>query len=151
MRALERIEPVVEEKLAAMGYELYDVKYIQSGSRSVLRIFVDNEQGITVKDCERISHEISVLLDVENFSHTPYTLEVSSPGIDRPLVTEKDFKRVIGKSVRFRIQHSDGKIKTLTGKLIACDNAICTVESGTETTEIPLKTVLSGKIEITFK
>jgi len=150
MRALERIEPIVEEKLAALGYELYELKYIQSGSRSILRVFVDTEQGITAKDCEKVSNEISVLLDVENFSKKKYTLEVSSPGIDRPLGSERDFKRAVGNTVRFRIKYSDGKIRTLKGKLIACTQGVCTVESGTETTEIPLKTILSGKIEITF-
>lgn len=151
MRDLARIESVIEEKLATMGYELYELKDIRAGSRSILRLFVDNANGITVKECEKISHEISILLDVENFSQSPYTLEVSSPGIDRPLVTEKDFKRAVGNRIRFRLKGPEGKSSTLNGKLIDCANGVCTVETKKEKKEIPLSTIFSGKIEITFK
>lgn len=149
--AIKQIEPLVEKKLAALGIELYELKYIKAGSRSILRIFIDKEGGITVSDCEKVSHEISVLLDVENFSQKPYALEVSSPGIDSPLTTEKEFKRVVGNNIKLRLKKSGGKNKTVYGKLTECSNGNLTVETQKGTEMISLSNVYNGKIELAFK
>jgi ribosome maturation factor RimP len=151
MCTTECIESIVEEKLASLGYELYELKLIKAGSRSILRLFIDKEGGITVDDCEKASNEISVLLDVENFSQRPYTLEVSSPGIDRPLTTEKDFKRAIGNTIRLRLKESDGKSTTLHGNLIGCSNGNLTIETQKGIKTISISNIHGGKIEITFK
>ena len=106
---IESIKPVIEKKLTSMGLELYELKCIKAGSRLILRIFIDKDSSVTVDDCEKASHEISILLDVENFSQTPYTLEVSSPGIDRPLTTEKEFRRLVGNDIRVHFKEG-GKV-----------------------------------------
>lgn len=151
MGAVEQIEPIIEKKLTSLGYELFDIKFIRAGSRSILRLFIDKKGGITVDDCERVSHDISVVLDVENFSKAHYTLEVSSPGMDRPLTSEKDFVRAIGNTVRFRLKETEGKSRTLQGKLTACSNGTCTVETAKGSTTIALSNIYSGKIEVAFK
>lgn len=151
MGAVEQIEPIIEKKLTSLGYELFDIKFIRAGSRSILRLFIDKKGGITVGDCEKVSHDISIMLDVENFSQAPYTLEVSSPGIDRPLTSEKDFIRAVGNTVRFRTKETEGKSRTLRGKLTACSDGICTVETTEGTTTIALSSIYSGKIEVAFK
>ncbi|MBN1980228.1 MAG: ribosome maturation factor RimP [Chitinivibrionales bacterium] len=151
---MEHFESLISQKLEAMGYELYELKYIRAGSHSILRVFIDKEQGkqgITIADCEKVSTVLSVLLDVENFSTMPYTLEVSSPGIDRILHTEKDFRRVIGKTVRLRVDESLAiKGNTLSGILASCDNGTLTVQTKEDRIPIPLQNVMSGKVEITF-
>jgi ribosome maturation factor RimP len=81
------------------GFELYDVQ-IHSGKKSLLKIIIDKDGGITIDDCERMSKSLGALLDVEDLIKTPYMLEVSSPGLDRPLLRQKDFEKNIGRLVR---------------------------------------------------
>ncbi len=96
------LQPVIE----AMGYELVGIEY-RSGSRSaLLRLYVDREGGITVDDCARVSHQVSGVLDVEDPVHGQYTLEVSSPGLDRPLFNLEQFRPYIGSSVRLLLREA---------------------------------------------
>ena len=87
--------PIVETK----GFELVDVEWVKEGANWYLRAYIDKENGITVDDCEEVSRALSDLLDEEDFISENYILEVSSPGLDRPLKKEKDFARSIGKDV----------------------------------------------------
>ena len=89
------ILPIVE----ALGYELWGCVYLTQGRRTTLRIYIDSEQGITLADCERVSRQISAVFDVENPSLTRYSLEVSSPGLNRPLFTKDQFRRFVGRNV----------------------------------------------------
>ena len=128
----EEVEVLIREKLSLMGFDLYELKFIKAGSHSILRIFIDHENGepISIKDCEETSHEISNILDEEDFyKDKRYTLEVSSPGIDRPLISEKDFKRVIGKNIRLRLKESSEKNNALKGKLIDCKDGNLNIET----------------------
>ena len=93
------LEPMVER----LGYELVHVTLGGSKSRS-LRMFIDAPGGITVDDCERVSRRVSDVLDVENMFEGEYTLEVSSPGLDRPLVKQEHFERAQGKEVSIQMQ-----------------------------------------------
>ncbi|MES2141492.1 MAG: ribosome maturation factor RimP [Pseudomonadota bacterium] len=89
------ILPIVE----SLGYELWGCVYLTQGRRTTLRIYIDSEQGITLADCERVSRQISAVFDVENPSLTRYSLEVSSPGLNRPLFTKDQFRRFVGRNV----------------------------------------------------
>lgn len=151
MNALDRIKPIIEKKVTALGYELFDTKFIRAGSHSILRVFIYKEGGVSIGDCERISHELSVVLDVEDFSTQPYSLEVSSPGIDRPLITEKDFGYARGNKVTLRLKSVENKHPVLTGTLTECVNSTVTLAMETETKTIPLSEIISGKIEVSFK
>ncbi|ABA58582.1 Protein of unknown function DUF150 [Nitrosococcus oceani ATCC 19707] len=92
-----RISELVEPVVAALGYELVGVERLSSvGKGALLRIYIDTPSGITIDDCERASHQISALLDVEELMASAYTLEISSPGLNRPLFTEEHFKRFTG-------------------------------------------------------
>ncbi|MEJ2108836.1 MAG: ribosome maturation factor RimP [Acidobacteriota bacterium] len=101
---VNRITDVAEQVAASMGMEVVLVEIKGSGNRSTLRTFIDRPEGISLDDCERFSKRFSVLLDVEDWIPFSYTLEVSSPGINRPLVKESDFKRFCGKNVKVRTQ-----------------------------------------------
>jgi ribosome maturation factor RimP len=100
MKNNSAIEAMILPTVEALGYELWACIYLTQGQHSVLRIYIDSEKGITLVDCERVSRQISALFDVENPLLGRYNLEVSSPGLDRPLITEKQFQRFVGHSVR---------------------------------------------------
>lgn len=100
-RIVELIQPTVE----ALGVELWGVEYLIQGKYSVLRVYIDRqEEGVTIDDCERVSRQVSGILDVEDPIPGEYTLEVSSPGMDRPLFHLEQFARFVGElaSVRLR-------------------------------------------------
>ena len=93
------IEPILDE----MDFELVDTEYVSERGRWVLRIYVDQEGGITLDDCGRVSREIGDLIDVEEIFQHAYVLEVSSPGLNRPLKKEKDFLSVVDKKVKIKM------------------------------------------------
>ena len=94
----EILQPIVEEH----GFELVDVEYVKEGSNWYLRAYIDKPGGITVNDCETVSRKLSDILDEKDYIDDAYILEVSSPGLGRPLKKEKDFKRSLGEEVEIR-------------------------------------------------
>jgi len=151
MRPLPEITEILEEKLRYMRLSLYDIKYTRAGKRGLLRIYIDKPGGVTIDDCEEASNAIAVILDVENFSEAPYTLEVSSPGLDRKLIEEKHFKTVIGHYIRLLINKDDKKQITQVGKLIACDSTSVTLElEDGQSVTVPLSDIEYGNIDIRF-
>jgi ribosome maturation factor RimP len=109
------IRPVVE----AMGYELWGLDFSPQGRGALLRVYIEAEQGITLDDCARVSHQLSGVLDVRDPIRVPYTLEVSSPGLDRPLFRPEQFQRYLGHRIRVRITgHMEGR-RNFVGELLA--------------------------------
>lgn len=97
----EMIAPVVE----ALGCEFWGLEYLSSGRSALLRIYIDrDEQGVTVEDCEKVSRQVSSLMDVEDPIRGEYTLEVSSPGLERPLYTLEQFQRYVGEEVAVKLR-----------------------------------------------
>ena len=101
----EQVAGLVEPSLEDMGFELVDVEYLSVHGKWVLRLYIDKEGGVTLDDCASVSREIGDLIDIKDVIVHQYVLEVSSPGLDRPLKKEKDFERAIGKKI---------KVKTIT-------------------------------------
>ena len=98
-----------------VGYELVGIEHLPMGKSSVLRIYIDSPDGITVTDCSRVSHQVSGVLDVEEPIKGQFTLEVSSPGIDRPLFSLEQFAQFVGSKVKLKLYHAiEGKRK-ITG------------------------------------
>lgn len=91
---------MASEVAADEGFDLHDIQIQGSGRKTLLRVFIDKDGGVTIADCERMSKSLSALLDVEDPIKAPYILEVSSPGLDRPLIRQNDFQKNIGKLVR---------------------------------------------------
>jgi ribosome maturation factor RimP len=154
MASLEDVKPLIEEKLKFLRMDLYDIKFISAGRNSVLRVYIDKEGGVTIADCEKASNEISMLLDVEDFSPGSYSLEVSSPGADRDLRTQKHFKSVIGQYVNVvvRPEMPGQKSVTLLGKCIASrDNEVVIEMDNGEEKHVPLSGIDRGTIDIRFK
>jgi ribosome maturation factor RimP len=149
---LEEVTPKVEEKIQSLGFELFEMRFFRAGSRSILRVVIDKADGVKIADCAYISNELSALLDELNFADDrAYNLEVSSPGIDRPLKTEKDYRRIKGHDVRLHCTNGiDGK-KTIVGEVVDCSNDVLTITTGNKTVQIPLSDIYSGKEELRFK
>ena len=99
---LTQIETLVLPILDDLGYELVDLQLQQDGKQLALRIFVDKPAGITLDDCVEVSREVSAILEVEDPIRSTYRLEVSSPGLDRPLKKAADFERFVGKKARLK-------------------------------------------------
>ena len=99
---LTQIETLVLPILDDLGYELVDLLLQQDGKQLALRIFVDKPAGITLDDCVEVSREVSAILEVEDPIRSAYRLEVSSPGLDRPLKKATDFERFVGKKARLK-------------------------------------------------
>ncbi len=134
-RAEQLLMPVIQEN----GFELVDVEYVKEAGTRYLRAYIDKEGGITIDDCELVSRAFGQLLDAEDFIEESYVLEVSSPGLGRPLKKEKDFVRSIGKDVEvklFKPLSKEKKEKDFFGTLKSYDGASVTIvqESGEELT-----------------
>ena len=112
-RTEELIMPIIEQN----QFELVDVEYVKEGGTWYLRAYIDKPGGITVDDCEVVSRALSDLLDKHDFIEDAYVLEVSSPGLDRPLKKEKDFARSIGEEVDVRTFRAISHQKEFTGIL----------------------------------
>ena len=97
-KIIELIEPAVESE----GLELVELECLRMKTRWLVRIFIDREGGATLDDCTAVSHQVGDLLNVHDLPPGPYTLEVSTPGLDRPLTRDKDFEKYLGAKVRIR-------------------------------------------------
>lgn len=112
MRIEVDLEKLIGPAVTTLGYDLVGIEYVPRGRSLLLRIYVDSEPGITLGDCERVSHQVSGILDVEDTIRSEYTLEVSSPGLDRPLFKTAHYVRFIGHRIRLRlIAARDGRRK----------------------------------------
>ena len=121
----EILLPIAEEN----GVEIYDVEYVKEGSDWYLRAYIDKEGGITVNDCEVVSRAFSEKLDEEDFIDTAYIMEVSSPGLGRPLKKEKDYERNMGKELEIRTYRAIDREKEFYGTLKAYDTDSVTIEN----------------------
>jgi len=122
------INPVVRD----MGYELLGLEYAPSGKHSVLRVYIDSDNGVGVNDCESVSRQVSAIMDVEDPISGQYNLEVSSPGIERPLFTIDHYRRFLGNDVSLRLYRPmDGRRK-FTGNIGSISETNNTIELVTE-------------------
>ena len=124
------LTPIMEEN----NYELVDVEYVKEAGTWYLRAYIDKEGGFTVDDCEMVSRRLSDWLDKEDFIDDSYILEVSSPGLGRPLKKEKDYIRSMGREVEVRLYKAIDRQKEFTGTLSAYDDktVTLTMEDGSE-------------------
>ncbi len=120
----EILNPIVEE----YGFELVDVEYVKEGSTWYLRAYIDKPGGISIDDCEAVSRRLSDILDEKDYIDDAYILEVSSPGLGRPLRKEKDFRRSLGEEVEVRTYRMIEKQKEFTGILKEYDEKTVTIE-----------------------
>jgi ribosome maturation factor RimP len=143
---IEISEPVVKDE----GLELVDVEYKKLGKTWTLRVFIDSEQGVTVDDCQKISRQISDIIEIDDLIANPFVLEVSSPGLDRPLKKEQDFLRFKNKKVQVKTFSPIENRKKFRGIIQSCkDNTLFLDEEGVSI-EISLDKISQAKPIIEF-
>jgi len=138
---IELLEPV----LKGMGYELVDVEF-RLGGHSVLRLFIDKEGGISLDDCEFVSHQVSGVLDVEDPIPGHYTLEVSSPGLDRVLRTAEHFSRYAGQLIKLQAHALVNGRKRFKGVLQGLDGQDVVLEVDGQQVRVALDNVHSARL-----
>ena len=126
----KRVADLVEPVLNEMGFELVDVEYLSNYGKWVLRLYIDKEAGVTIDDCVTVSREIGDLIDIKELVTHKYTLEVSSPGIDRPLKKEKDIVGAVGKKVKVKMVTPVNGRRSFTGLLKAFKDGRLHIETG---------------------
>ena len=132
----QKTEKLLEPILEANHFELIDVEYVKEGGSWYLRAYIDKPGGITVDDCEIVNRALGDLLDEHDFIEESYILEVSSPGLGRPLKKERDFARSLGEEVEIRTYRMVNKQKEFRGILKAYDKDTVTIETEEEEEQI---------------
>jgi ribosome maturation factor RimP len=148
IRDATRFSALIEPVLRRMGYELWGIEYRPQSSSALLRIFIDKPDGVTLDDCGRVSQQVSGLLDVEDPIATRYTLEVSSPGMDRPLMKPEHFSYAVGLSVRIRLNRLVEGRRRLHGVVLDSSEDWVDIEEGDGTRlRVPLEAVESARVD----
>ena len=148
MRAPERLTTLLQPVVEGMGYELVGVEYLPGGGQAVLRVFIDQPDGIEVDDCARVSHQVSGVLDVENPIKGEYVLEVSSPGIDRPIFKPGDYERFAGEMVRIRLRGMVNGRRKHYGRLLGLQDDRILIDEEGEQVAVPLLEVDRAHVEL---
>lgn len=141
-----RIEQIVESVTSDLGYELVKVDYLPQRKNSILRIYIDSESGIGIEDCETVSRQLGTVLEIEDPISGSYTLEVSSPGIDRPLVKPEHFERFCGQRVKVSTHNLYLGRKRFTGELTQVNDTGIVVEVDGEAYDLPFDDINSAKL-----
>ena len=126
---IELLEPVI----TALGYEMLGIEYFKQKDGSLLRLYIDSDAGITIDDCTRVNHQVIGVLDVHDPIKERYHLEISSPGLDRPLFTLKQFQRFLGQQVKIKLREKIDERRKFTGVIKAIEEtAVLVSEEGND-------------------
>ena len=144
---LQKLRRVLAAVVETMGYELVGVEFHARRDSALLRVYIDGETGITLDDCQRVSHQLGGVLDVEDPIAGRYTLEVSSPGLDRPLFEPRHFVRFAGSEVRIQLRELlDGRRK-LIGRLLGIrDDEVVIVDAEGREWRVPLERIEKARL-----
>jgi ribosome maturation factor RimP len=145
---VDRVRAIIDPIVLDEGMELVEIEYRREPSGWVLRLILDKEGGVTLNDCTRISQEAGRSLDVEDVIQTPYTLEVSSPGLTRPLKTEKDFLKYRGRLVKLRTIDPIQDRRQFKGRLLGVSENGVEIEVDGGVFNIPLANVAKANLEV---
>jgi ribosome maturation factor RimP len=150
--AVEQVRQLLDPILESMGLSLWDLEFHKQGPQWLLRIFIDRESGgVTLSDCETVSRDLSAALDVEDIILHAYTLEVSSPGLDRTLSKPEHFVRFTGSMVRMKTYQPINGQKVFRGRLLGLVDDTVKVELDTGAVlEIPLTGITKASLEVEF-
>ncbi len=143
---VEVLHPILKENRC----ELFDIKYLRESGGRILRLYIDKEDGVTVDDCANVSRELSVVLDAYGIIPHSYTLEVSSPGLRRPLRNQKDYRRFKGKKVKIKTSAPIDDRKVFSGTLLGTEGESILLEVDDRRYSVPMDSVKKANLEIDF-
>jgi len=150
----DTVRDVAERVTSGRGFELVDIEVKRAPGGQLVRLFVDKPGGIGLDDLQSVSEEVSAILDAEDPIESAYTLEVSSPGLDRPLKSEADYKRYQGRLARLSsYEPLDGR-RHWTGRILSVEQGVISLgleKEGGTVTRIPLEKIAHGRLEVEFK
>jgi ribosome maturation factor RimP len=149
---LPNLQSLARRATEAEGVEVAWVELKRQGGSWVFRVFIEKRDGaVGLADCERVSHRLSLLLDVEDPIDSPYTLEVSTPGLDRPLHDENDYRRFTGRLARLKTREAVSGRKRVVGRLGGVEaGAVLIEDADGGTLRIPVTAIESGRLEVEF-
>jgi ribosome maturation factor RimP len=145
-----QVESLIREFVEGQGFELVHVEYLRTGASSLLRVYVDKPGGVTVDDCAWVSRQIGVILDVEDLISDEYLLEVSSPGVERPLFREEDFERCTGEKIRLKTVRQIENRRNFKGRLLELVDGVLKLDCQGQVFAIPLKDVKKANLVYQF-
>jgi ribosome maturation factor RimP len=140
------IGEMLEPGIRSMGYELVGVEYHGGRNGGLLRVYIDSEEGISADDCQRVSYQVSGVLDVEDPIPGHYTLEVSSPGLDRMLFRPQDFERFAGHEVRVRMRFPIDGQRKFKGRLLGLADDTVMIEQDGEQVSLPYEQIEQARL-----
>jgi len=140
------VMPVLQE----MDLELVDVLYRRESSGWVLRLVIDKEEGVTLENCTAVSREVSHLLDIEDIIEQAYSLEVSSPGLDRPLKSISDFQRFAGRKAKVTTKELIEGNQVFIGRINKVEDELIIMEVGQQELRIPFSEIAKARLEVEF-
>lgn len=158
MQPLEQIRAIAERVAAARGLEIWDIQSRREATGHVVRVFIDRpgpaatpEDSVSIEDCEHVNREISTILDVEDPLPFAYTLEVSSPGLDRPLRGADDYRRFAGRLAKVVVKEAVDNQKAFEGRLrgVTGDDVVLEAPNG-RIHHLPLRLITRGRLEVEF-
>lgn len=142
----DMLTPPVE----ALGFELVGVEFVRAGKHSILRVFIDHENGIDVDDCADVSHQISAVMDVEDPITTEYNLEVSSPGMDRPLFKSEHYALVVGEIITVKLSIPQDGRRNFKGLLLKCENDTILIKVDNDEFSLAIANIEKGNLVPNF-
>ncbi|MGB5516955.1 MAG: ribosome maturation factor RimP [Gammaproteobacteria bacterium] len=145
-RNLTQLWDLLEPVVAGMGYELVEIEYNPSSRHGLLRLYIDHDDGIQLDDCTDVSNQVSALLDVEDPIPGHYNLEVSSPGMDRPLRTIRDFERFTGEIVKLKTAMAIDGRRNFKGRLCGIDGDEISIECDGQQFNLSLASIEKARL-----
>ena len=141
----EQLIEMLETTVERLGFELADLELLE-GTHGLLRLFIDNEAGISLEDCEAVSRQVSALLDVEDPISGDYSLEVSSPGLNRRLVKAEHFERFAGENVKVKLKRLFEGRRNYKAKLIGYEEPNVILQEGQQKFSVPLQEIDTARV-----
>jgi len=142
----EKLTEMLTPPVEALGFELLGIEFVRAGKHSTLRVYIDSPNGITVDDCADVSHQVSSVLDVEDPISTEYNLEVSSPGLDRPLFKEQHYQAVIGQTASVRLRIPLDNRRNFKGEVVSVENGTLSIRVDGEEFELVIGNIEKGNL-----
>jgi len=146
----QKLTEMLTAPVEALGFEMVGIEFVRAGKHSTMRVYIDHPDGISVDHCAEVSHQVSAVLDVEDPINTEYNLEVSSPGMERPLFKLQHYIESVGEIVTLRLKMPMGDRRNFKGKLLSEADGMLTIEVDNQEFVLAFANIEKGNVVPTF-